>query len=255
MKKLVLRSLHSLARARRYHLSSFSEQLTLEAHLGEQLSRWGIDLVIDVGANVGQYASMLRAIGYTGDIISVEPCRAAFTALQQASLQDARWKACQFAFGETEGQAILHLSQSSVFNSFHPANTFGSAAFPESIEWATTETVPMIRLERFLDEQVDSFSRRTAFLKMDTQGHDYAVFAGAGRYRNSFAGLQSELSVCPIYDGIQNYKEMLAVYEDAGYGITGLYAVNRLRETGHVIEFDCVMAPNETLRQRSGLHV
>lgn len=243
MKQLVLRLLCSLARSRRYRLSSRSEQLTLEDHLSEQLSRWGIDLVIDVGANVGQYASMLRSIGYAEEIISVEPCAAAFQALQQASLLDAKWSAYQIALSDTEGEAVLHLSESSVFNSIHPLNTLANAAFPESITSTKTETVRMGRLEQFIEKHVDSFSSRKVFLKMDTQGHDDAVFAGAGKYRSDFAGLQSELSVCPIYNGVKSYLQMLAMYQDAGYGVTGLYAVNRLRETSHVVEFDCLMAP------------
>ena len=78
---------------------------------------------------------------------------------------------------------------------------------------------------------------------MDTQGPDRAVFEGAGEYAGRFCGIQSEIAVTPIYDDVPDYMESIALYRSYGYEVTGLYTVNRHRATGHVIEFDCVMAP------------
>lgn len=42
-----------------------------------QMMRHGVDLVLEIGANKGTFVQTLRAIGYTGKIISVEPLSAA----------------------------------------------------------------------------------------------------------------------------------------------------------------------------------
>ena len=40
------------------------------------LDSYSIDLILDVGANTGQYAARMRGIGYAGEIVSFEPMRA-----------------------------------------------------------------------------------------------------------------------------------------------------------------------------------
>ena len=45
----------------------------------------GINLVLDVGANTGQFGHVARNRGYAGRIISFEPVKEAFTALENAA--------------------------------------------------------------------------------------------------------------------------------------------------------------------------
>jgi hypothetical protein len=59
-----------------------------------------IDLVIDVGANVGQYAERLRKDAYTGWIVSFEPTAAAYEELAALANKDGRWKAINIALGD-----------------------------------------------------------------------------------------------------------------------------------------------------------
>jgi hypothetical protein len=51
-----------------------------------------IDLIIDIGANEGQYGKDLRANGFTGKIISFEPLNDAFAKLKQAAKNDTLWE-------------------------------------------------------------------------------------------------------------------------------------------------------------------
>ena len=51
-----------------------------------------VTLVLDVGANIGQYGSELRSIGYEGQIISFEPTSDAYTKLAALSKKDKKWK-------------------------------------------------------------------------------------------------------------------------------------------------------------------
>ena len=54
-------------------------------HLKSLLKILDINCVLDVGANRGQFAHELRAIGYGGDIISFEPVNREFEVLDRKS--------------------------------------------------------------------------------------------------------------------------------------------------------------------------
>jgi hypothetical protein len=51
--------------------------------------------------------------------------------------------------------------------------------------------------------------------------------------------LQSEVSLIPIYESMPHRTESIAAFEQAGFGIAGMFPVNRAQ--GRVIEYDCVL--------------
>src|SRR2546430_1727331 len=56
------------------------------------MKKSGIDLVIDVGANQGQFARTMRdQLGYRGRIVSFEPLTHAFAALLRTAAGDPSW--------------------------------------------------------------------------------------------------------------------------------------------------------------------
>ncbi len=232
-----------------YDLVKFNQQVTLETHLRELMPRLHIDLVIDVGANKGQYAQMLRYIGFEGRIVSLEPGSAAFAELTRAACEDPLWEVHRLALGSADGELKLNISPSSEFSSVYEPSEFGTHKYGESMSRASTETVDVQRLDAFLTEHIPHFPELKVLLKMDTQGHDHEVFAGAGPFARDFALLQSEIAVTPIYQGVPDFMESLALYRSQGYSVTGLYTVNRHRQTGHVVEFDCVMTSAAALPQ------
>src|SRR5437879_176927 len=77
-----------------------------------------INCVLDVGANVGQYASQLRSFGYSGWILSFEPVEANFALLQRAASRDPKWRAFPWALGTVDGPAEINVMDATVFSSF-----------------------------------------------------------------------------------------------------------------------------------------
>ncbi len=75
---------------------------------------------------------------------------------------------------------------------------------------------------------------------MDTQGYDNCVIDGAKNCLNLVQGMQSEISVIPLYDGMPAYTESLASYHRLGFKLVDLFIVNKTPD-GLVREYDCIM--------------
>jgi FkbM family methyltransferase len=214
-------------------------------HVAWLLNRYRVDCVLDVGANVGQYALELRHNGYRGHIVSVEPVPAFVEKLEKLAADDDGWTVHKLALGSTEGVVPIRVQRT--FSSLLPASEYGKRRFATLREGEVSGQfveVPLRRLDKLLDELLQEVPASNdlprIFLKMDTQGLDLEVFRGIGEWVHQVVGLQSEVALLPIYEQMPRMPEALAAYEDAGFEISGLYPVTS-EPDGRVIEYDCVM--------------
>ena len=102
------------------------------------------------------------------------------------------------------------------------------------------EEVEIRRLDEVLREATGDPAPERIFLKLDTQGFDLEVFAGAAGVLDKIVGLQSELSLRPIYEGMPTYLEALQAFQATGFAMTGIYPVTRDPEW-RIVECDAVM--------------
>ena len=86
------------------------------------------------------------------------------------------------------------------------------------------------------------------YLKMDTQGWDLEVLAGASGCLERIQAFQSEVAMHPIYDGMPALHESLSRFQDLGFGVSGLFPVS-LDSNLEVIEFDCVAVRHDAVRR------
>src|SRR5262249_39212648 len=70
-----------------------------------------VDLVLDVGANVGQFGAQLREYGYTGEILSFEPLEEVFATLAANVAADPKWTARKLALGVERGRTEVNVSE------------------------------------------------------------------------------------------------------------------------------------------------
>lgn len=213
----------------------------LERHVRQILLRLSVNCVLDVGANAGQYAERLRAAGYSGRILSFEPSAASFARLQDACRDDPQWTCHELALGDESGLGRMYRARSSLLTSFLPLNRGAQDAFAEAAEVDGEEQVRVERLDELFAELVAGIEEPRVFLKMDTQGYDLRVFAGARACLPRICGLQSELSVVPLYDGMPDFLQALRVYRSSGFEVTGFFPIFRHEPDLVIGEFDCVM--------------
>jgi FkbM family methyltransferase len=182
----------------------------------------GIDLVIDVGANAGQYGSELRAHGYGGQIVSLEPTEQAFAKLATRAAQDERWTALRTAAGAHEGSVTMNLAANSVSSSVLPMLDRHAAAAPDSL-YTGTEIAPVDRLDHLVGDWVAEALR--PFLKIDVQGFEDAVLEGGAGILTALVGVELELSLVPLYDGQTLWREQIAYMESAAFRLVSLTPV------------------------------
>lgn len=200
--------------------------------LKDLLTQLRVDCVLDVGANRGQFASELRAIGYAGWILSFEPIATEFRVMQERFKGDAAWRGFPVALGSRDESKTMTVPGLTVMSSL-----LESVVTEPN---ARTETVQIRRLDAYLPSILPPGGVSRFFLKMDTQGYDLEVFRGAEGVLDRIHGLQSELSIQPLYKQMPHYLEALQCYEGADFELFNLSVVNRI-ETGGLLELNCFM--------------
>ena len=177
-----------------------------------------IGLVLDVGANKGQFALNLRRAGYVGLIISFEPLPKEHKILELLSKQDNEWiifKRC--ALGEKKEESYnINYSMNSVSSSILPILKEHTDSSLESIYIDKIQ----IEIEKLDDHMkyIESFNKNI-FLKIDTQGYEMNVLKGSEKIMNNIKGIQCEFSLSNLYEGQADWKKLYKYIEDFGFNI------------------------------------
>jgi len=187
----------------------------------------GVDLVLDIGANRGQFGKLLRAEGYSGAILSFEPVKEMFDALKNTAARDGSkngslWRVFNYGLSDAAGEADINVSENSVFSSLHSlAST--AEGFDRTARVVEKQRIALRRLDEFSGE-IDG---RRAFLKIDTQGHERQVLDGAGLLLRQLYGVQLELPITPLYQSTWTISDALKYMEERGFAICQITAVNK----------------------------
>lgn len=200
------------------------------------LHKSGVDLVLDVGANRGQFAAEMRRSGYAGRIVSFEPLSSAHQELLQASAGDAMWDAFpRCALGAHDGEAEINIAGNSESSSILPMLESHRSAAPESA-YRGKETIRI----RTLDEVAAPYLKdaRGTFLKIDTQGFEWQVLDGARATLPHVQGILVELSLVPLYQGQHLWREVIARLEAEGFTLWAFKPVFSDPVAGRTLQMD-----------------
>lgn len=219
----------------------------LPVRVTTMLRHFGLDTVLDVGANIGQYASALRASGFSGRIVSCEPLSDAFDHLQRRSAGDASWTALRTAVGTEPGTLSINVSANSFSSSLLPMTSAHSDAAPGS-EFVRTEAVPVTTVTDIVREQ--GVDPRRALLKIDTQGYEPQVLDGAGDLVGRFGAIALELSFVPLYAGQQLFGDLVSRMRDAGYSLYGVEGGFSDPRSGRMLQCDGLFVSGELAGNR-----
>jgi len=181
---------------------------------------YSIDTVVDVGANVGQYAQGLRRdVGYTKRIVSFEPLSSAFGSLSANAKSDPNWEVFNFALGNANVAQEINISGNSQSSSLLEMLPSHEAVAPES-KYVGREVVQVRTLDSVFGDLYTPGS--VVYLKIDAQGFEREVLAGARESLAHIVAVQLEMSLVQFYAGEVLFDEMCAVMRDRGFGLVAL---------------------------------
>ena len=213
------------------------------------LRNLGITTVLDVGANVGQYAMGLRRWGFAGRIISFEPQSLAFAQLQASAKEDGNWKAVNTALGDKKGTLNLNLSRNSFSSSLLRALP-GELQKEVGIDSVASEPVPVMTLDAYCEtERLDN---EEIFLKLDVQGYELAVLRGAELLLQRCKGVQLEMALAPTYEGQTLIDGATSALYNRGFRLVQIHEGFKDDRVGYPLEVDGIFIPRGAAAWRIG---
>ena len=207
------------------------------------LADQGIELLLDVGANIGQYATRVREEGYAGRIVSFEPLKEAHAELVLKARLDPGWTVHErCAIGAAIGEAEINVSKNSVSSSLLPMLAAHTQAAPDSV-YVDKNLTKVLTLDAVMGQY--RRARERVFLKIDTQGFEREVLEGAQESLKFVVGLQLELSIVPLYASQELYRWFLDDLEQRGFVLWSLVPGHVDPGTGQMVQFDGVFIRRE----------
>lgn len=199
--------------------------------------RFGIDLVFDVGANVGGWAQQLRDFGYAGRIISLEPGSVPFATLASRASDDPLWDAHQLAAGDTDRAATFNISNNAVSSSLLATTDRFDEQHP-GVLVTRQETVQVCRLDAFVtDVQPDA----RVWVKLDVEGYELAAIGGGKELLARTDCVEVELATERLYDGAPLFYEVAPALYELGFELIAV-ASAFTAPSGRTVLFDSAFA-------------
>lgn len=209
------------------------------------IDRLNIDLVVDVGANEGQFVKLVRKRGYKGTIVSFEPLDAAYNKLNSRFRHDLNWKGFQLALGERDAELTMQVAGNQLMSSSLLAMLPNHVeALPESAIF-TTESVKVRRLDDALAPVIGKAER--LFVKVDTQGFEDQVLKGSTGILDKIVLLELELSLVPLYSGQMLMPDMMNLVSKIGFTPVFLERMFSDDFRGKLLQVDGLFVRNEHL--------
>ncbi|CAN5388797.1 FkbM family methyltransferase [soil metagenome] len=225
----------------KYHdFRSSGETYLIERYLTNKI-RSPKPVMIDVGANKGDYSLALSAEFPTGKIIAFEPNPNAFKSLL-AKLDGKNIECVPCGLSSKNGTQLLwvypddlgteHASQSEeIFTSFF------NCPEPSNVE------IELTTLDYYCESNDISV---IDFLKIDTEGHEFDVLIGATSMleKNAIDVIQFEFGECDVYSRVfmKDFYKLLGNYDFFRLNTNEMVPLNEYTPAHEIFRFQNIIA-------------
>jgi FkbM family methyltransferase len=240
MNKFIYKNKSSLLKLKRYLNSFFKiEIIKYPTHELKRrialLHHHSIDVILDIGANIGQYGGEMRNMGFKGEILSFEPMKEAFDKLKKNAENDPNWKVFNYSIGERDGHTFINIAKNSVSSSLLTNLPQLTHSAPEA-QFIGKETIEIKKLDSIFNDL--NLQSKNIYLKIDTQGYEEMVLRGAEKSLDKVKGIQIEMAFIPSYEGATTFDKMKSKLNGLGFSLLALENGFYDKATGRQLEID-----------------
>jgi FkbM family methyltransferase len=173
-------------------------------------------LVLDVGAHEGLWTRDVLELVPDAKVIACEPQDDLRAKIEQRFAGDGRVTIERRALTDTEGEQTFHLLGASVNGSLRAPRPGMEDLYGRGWKTKRTVTVPTTTVD-LLTAGTD-----VALLKIDVQGAEREVLAGARETLRRTAAVMLEVTFISHYDGDATFADLHAQMTEAGFLLTGI---------------------------------
>lgn len=189
--------------------------------------------IVDIGANRGQFALLMRYCIPEANIISFEPLPTAAKVYKTIFSKDNAVVLNQVAIGPEMNETDMHVSAKDDSSSLLPISSIQGEIFPGTEEVGTVR-ITVAPLEAFIS---DSDIKGSALLKLDVQGFEMEALQGCESLLHRFSWIYCECSFVELYSGQRLASDVIKWINDKGFRICGVYNAS-YDHNGNAIQAD-----------------
>ena len=174
--------------------------------------------VVDIGANIGQFSLLARALFPKARIHAFEPLGLPAARFAKLFAGDAQVTLHHCAIGPEESSSAMNISGAIDSSSLLPI-TDAQANFAPGTGAVGVEQVTVRRLDSIL-KPADIAA--PALLKLDVQGFELPALQGCGDLLNLFSWVYVEVSFVELYGGQALASEIVEFLQSRGFVLAGV---------------------------------
>ena len=183
------------------------------------LQGFNFDLIVDVGANRGQFALISRKIFPRAKIHSFEPLEEPAQIFKRVLGSDPNVILHPCAIGREKTTSTIHITKDDDSSSMLPITQMQSSMFPSATEKETRKITVLPLSQALGDTSIPSAS----LLKIDVQGFELEVLKGCEDILNKFSHHYIECSFIELYEGQALAHQIIAWLEQRNFILRGIY--------------------------------
>jgi FkbM family methyltransferase len=199
----------------KYRTAASIEHIPVLSNLSDQPP----NLVIDIGANRGQFALAARRYFPDARIVSFEPLKESAVSYRRLFSSDPKVSLHEIAIGPHDKCMMIHVSHADDSSSLLPIAALQSKLFPGTEE-KEQRVITVRRLDTLLcREDIE----QPALLKIDVQGFEREVLEGCKALLPYFSHIYIECSFVELYCDQALAHEVISSLSDIGFALSGIY--------------------------------